>query len=319
MMPRRLTLPIFLLLLSCKGLLAQEVSLKSNRGSMLIGEQAEVTLSAQFNPALHRVQFPVLPDTFNRFEIIERGKRDTVQNGSNLKVSERYRITRYDSGTGYIAALPFELISLQGDTPRTIFSQPLSIQVQTVAVDTAKPFKPIMDIRPARLPLTRMVLWALAALLALGLLIWGLVTYLRKRKIKPVEMPAAPVLSPHEKALKALQETEAAGLWEQGEVKTYYTAISDTLRVYLEEQFGLDCMDKTSAEIIQQVKRQCILNPFRHPLRELMQLADLVKFAKVHPSPDEHRQALSTAREVVQDSYKAVQSKQASEGLTKKA
>ena len=82
MMPRRLTLPIFLLLLSCKGLLAQEVSLKSNRGSMLIGEQAEVTLSAQFNPALHRVQFPVLPDTFNRFEIIERGKRDTVQHGS---------------------------------------------------------------------------------------------------------------------------------------------------------------------------------------------------------------------------------------------
>lgn len=319
MMSRFLILSILLPMLAHHDLQAQEVAVRSDRSSILIGEQVELTLSAQFNPSLHRVQFPILPDTFDRFEIIERRKRDTMQKGSNIRISERYRITRYDSGIGQIAALPFELISLQGDTPRILLSQAICIQVQTVAVDTAKPFKPIMAIRPVRLPLTRIIIYALAALLVFGLVIWGFVTYLRKRKAKPVEMPAAPLLLPHVKALQALAETEAAGLWEQGEVKAYYTAISDTLRVYLEEQFHLDCLDKTSAEIIQQVKRQRILNPYRQPLRELMQLADLVKFAKVHPSPDEHRQALNTAREVIQDSHKAFQSKQATEEVSKKA
>lgn len=318
-MARIPTLPILLLIFTHHALQAQEVSVRVNRGSMLIGEQVELYLSAQFNPAVHRIQFPLLPDTFDHFEVIDQPKRDTVQNGSELKISERYRITCYDSGTGYIAAMPFELISLQGDTPRVLLSQAIRIQVQTVSVDTAKPFKPIMDIRPARLPWTRMVFCVFATLLALGLLVWAMIKYLRKRNAMPMEMPTAPILLPHEKALRALGETESAGLWEQGEVKTYYTAISDTLRVYLEEQFNLDCLDKTSAEIIQQVKRQRILNPFRQPLRELMQLADLVKFAKVHPNPDEHRKALTTAREVIRDSYKAVQSKQASEDISTKA
>jgi hypothetical protein len=78
------------------------------------------------------------------------------------------------------------------------------------------------------------------------------------------------------------------------------------VRNYLEEQFGLDCLDKTSSEIIQQVKRIKALATSRQPLRTIFEVADMVKFAKSKPTLDEHEQSLVLAEEFILESYKRI-------------
>lgn len=313
-----------LLLIACGmkpiAVFAQDIQVeaKTDRARILIGDQLDFSVSARYNPQTHRVQLPVPSDTFNHFEVISKGGADTLRQESFQRITQHYRITSFDSGQWEIPAMDFTIQPLQGDTPFVMQSNSLAVDVQTVAVDTSKPFKPIMGIRPAALPnslLIKNILIGLAILLSLGLLIYYLVKRFRRKKSKVTDTPMA-VLLPHEKALQHLLETEQKAAWMSGEEKLYYTDMTHILRTYLEEQFGIDCFEKTTAEIVQQVKRQRILNPFRQTLRDLLQLADLVKFAKAKPTEDDHRLAMEQARTFVQQSYQKIQVQQSTENKT---
>lgn len=311
-MPKCLHIMLFFILtglgLTPLNAIAQTVQVESklNSTKMVIGDQLDLQLSARFNPQTHRIQWADPADTFNHFEVLKKGTTDTTRQNQLLQVTRHYTITSFDSGQWEIPALDCMVQPLQGDTPFTLQSNPLLVQVQTIAVDTSQPFKGIMAIRPAALPsslLLKYILYAVAGLLLLAFIIWYIIKTIRKNKRR---LPAAPMqkLQPHEKALQQLVETEKKAMWQKGDEKLYYTTITDTLRTYLEEQFGIDCFEKTSAEIIQQVKRQRILNPYRQVLRELFQLADLVKFAKAKPTEADHLQIMEQAKIFVQESYK---------------
>ena len=125
----------------------------------------------------------------------------------------------------------------------------------------------------------------------------------RKRKNKPIFIrPAKPKDPAHIIALRDLDAIKQEDLWQKGKMKEYYTKISDVLRVYLEDRYGIHTLEKTSYEILQDL-REPNLHFEQQPYNELKQLfetADLVKFAKYTPQPDVNNLMMLNATLIVE-------------------
>ena len=289
-----------------------KVSVDSTK--ITIGDQFHLQINATYNPQSTRVQFPSIPDTFQHFEVVERSKLDTVISRNQSTFKQTITLTSFDSGAWHIPPMAFQVQPLQGDTPHIHYTDSFTVMVNTVAVDTAQPFKPIFGIKGAKMPLSQILMYVgIGVLLAvlIGLLIWY---YIRRRRNRPTEVPKPVEISlpPHEKAMNALSKLHEENLWQQAREKEYHTQLTDIVRLYLEEQFGIDCFDKTSAEIMQQVKKLKALSTSRQSLRFIFDTADMVKFARSKPLPEEHLQSMEYAKEMIHESFKKFQSQQVS-------
>jgi len=112
----------------------------------------------------------------------------------------------------------------------------------------------------------------------------------RRYKARPVApdgtpIPDAPVLPPEEVAALAIAELRASGLWEQDQA-AYYLALTDILRAYLEARYRESVTAMTSVEVARLVRKRSDLQ-LSGSVRDLLARADLVKFAKAKPGPDE--------------------------------
>jgi hypothetical protein len=256
------------------------------------------------------VQFPIVSDTFNHFEVIEKPKIDTQTNREKNTITQTILISNYDFGQWKIPSYSFEILPLQGSAPYTMNSDSLFVNVNTIAVDTSKPFMPIMAIREAKMPIKTIVLYVAGILIIiaiLGFLIWYFVKTLRAKNNKPKTKIPEIKLLPSDKAMQNLKQLESQNLWQNGQEKTYHTLLTDTIRTYLEEQFNMDVFEKTSSELMQQIKKQKALSNSRQALRTIFETADLVKFAKNKPTEEEHLQSMELAKEVILESYKKAQ------------
>jgi len=135
-------------------------------------------------------------------------------------------------------------------------------------------------------------------LLIHGLLVIALIFYRKYKKDKPVfeNKIQEQLLPPYVVALNQLDKIKQAKPWQQGRSKEYHTDLTDVIREYIERVFLIKSMEMTSEEILDQ------LNILRKEeksayigLKQILQLADLVKFAKWNPTPDEHELSLRNA------------------------
>jgi hypothetical protein len=310
-MTKRTLFLFFIFLTAATNGKAQSVKVNAtiDTSSILIGDQINLQLSATYNPQLDRVQFPSLIDTFNHFEVVSRSKVDTIIGREVNTFKQNIIITNFDSGQWKIPSMAFEIQSLKGAEPSTMFTDSFLVNVNTVQVDTAQPIKPIFGIRSAKMPLKQILLYIIGAILIAGLLgfiIWYFIKTWREKNNKPEQKEPEIILLPHDKALQALALLNQQQLWQSGQEKIYHTQLTDIVRTYLEEQFKIDCFEKTSTEIIQQVKKVKPLSNCRQSLRTIFETADMVKFAKSKPTAEEHIESMNLANEIIHESYKKV-------------
>jgi len=95
--------------------------------------------------------------------------------------------------------------------------------------------------------------------------------------------------------MKELDEIKQQKLWQQGRNKEYYTLLTDTLRKYMVNRFGINAMEMTSGEILELIRLESEANSSYNSLKQILELADFVKFAKLHPLPDENELSLMNA------------------------
>ncbi|NJM15029.1 MAG: hypothetical protein HC896_06305 [Bacteroidales bacterium] len=134
--------------------------------------------------------------------------------------------------------------------------------------------------------------------LATVLVVAALMYYLRrKNQNKPLLGPAKPVLPPHEIAFQSLEKLRAARLWQQNKVKQYYIELTEIIRLYIEQRFMVPALEQTSEEILESFRyRTNWLSPeLQLKLKDMLTIADLVKFAKMSPLPDENDRHFSNA------------------------
>lgn len=304
-----LTLAAFFLLANTFAQGDASVKVSVIQSKILVGDQLSYTIEAKHDAGKSRLQWASIPDTFNNLEVIERGKIDTGTQGDVTIYRQTLLITGFDSGVYVIPSFVFPVVPNSG-TAYSLQTDALPVLVQTVAVDTTKPFRDIKDIIPIETT-WRDYLWLIIAAIALLVLVIVLIIYLKNRKTKPKPPPPSPPVEPlHMQALRMLSTLEQKQLWQSGKVKQYYIGLTDILRSYIEARFNTPTMELTTDELLDSIKDHPELRPYTNALAALLRKADLVKFAKAQPAEEEHMLAMEQSVQFVNDTKQPEQPKQ---------
>ena len=76
--------------------------------------------------------------------------------------------------------------------------------------------------------------------------------------------------------------------------------MSRILRGYIEDQFNIPALETTTDELISMMKKRDFTAEVIHKAEDLLQTADLVKFAKVEPATPMHESLLVYAENIVE-------------------
>lgn len=285
-----------------------KVQATTDTNNITIGDHVTLTISAE-NPGDGFVLFPA-PDEIaqGNIEVIAQTQDTTVDdNGKVLKINQRSTITSFTEGVDTIGPLVVRVQSGHDTAMETLWTEPLLLAVNTVEVDTNQAIKDIEDVM--RIPLTfkEILPWLLLALAlaAIGVGVWFLVKYLKKRK-NNVPEPAKPDIPADTLALEQLEQLRLEGLWKQGRVKDYHTNLTDILRQYLYNQYDIDAAEMTSDQITDACAETPDISAEQNDnLRQILQTADLVKFAKAEPQPWEHDRSMSLSVDFVSNTADA--------------
>ena len=290
------------------------VDVRIDSAAILIGEQTALHLTvttAKDKPV--RILIPT--DTLMKgVEILSVSAPDsTLIENDKLVIKQNLLLTSFDSSLYLLP--PLKVV----DGMDTIQSNQVALKVSTVPVHVDKPeeFYDIKEIWKAPFVLADYYAIIYGVLLTLFLIcvVVYIVQRLRKRRSSlPVAAASAPKLPPYEQAIKELDSIKKMKLWQQGLNKEYYTALTETVRKYIVDRFGVNAMEMTSAEILDMLSKEEIVVPVYDRLKQILLLADYVKFAKIHPLPDENDLSLTNAYLFVNETKQKVKAADQEEG-----
>ena len=285
-------------------LLAIVVSASIDSTMLMIGDQTALHLSVT-QEANEHVEMPVFGETLqDGIEIVDRSAVDTTTlPDGRLQLSQELTLTSFKDSLFPVA--PIAVVS-GGDT---FWTEPMALNViQPFEVDSSLAITDIKDIEKAPIYWWGILRWILLVLAVIGLFVgayYGVLWY-RKHFLKEEEVIEPELLRPaDEVALEKLDEIKAQKIWKDGKVKEYQTELTDVVREYIGRRFDVQSTEKTSDETLRAMKPLIDKELFAK-LSKMLQLADLVKFAKWHTTPDENEQALSTAYEFVNETREVI-------------
>jgi hypothetical protein len=139
----------------------------------------------------------------------------------------------------------------------------------------------------------------LGALLGIGL-IWFLIKKTSKNKSEVVNEQAEVIKPAHVIALDKLENLEKEQLWQKGQVKEYQSKLTFAIREYLENRYDIQALESTTDEIARELKQHNFATEDEVSLKEILQVADLVKFAKAKPEASVHERFLHKAVDFVE-------------------
>lgn len=273
----------------------------------LIGEQARIKLKVGVD-ANKRALLPQFDkEIIEGVEIVEKLPNDTqiLNDGKRLLITEEYVVTSFDSAL--YAIPPFEVL-VDGEP---FYSEELALAVYMMPVDTTnlEQFFPPKDIWAVELTwddYKGSVGYSLLFILLAAILAWVTIRYINNKPIIRI-VKLKPKLPAHVVALNEMERIKSDTGWRTaGSSKEYYTAITDALREYMNERFAFNATEMTTAEIIDELLKVKDKESLRD-LRDILETADLVKFAKFNPPMNENDRNLLNAIEFV-DSTKLADS-----------
>ena len=285
-------------------LLAIVVSASIDSTMLMIGDQTALHLSVT-QEANEHVEMPVFGETLqDGIEIVDRSAIDTTTlPDGRLQLSQELTLTSFKDSLFPVA--PIAVVSGSD----TFFTDPMALNViQPFEVDSSLAITDIKDIEKAPIYWWGIIRWILLVLAIIGLFVGAYygVQWYRKHFLKEEEVIEPELLRPaDEVALEKLDEIKAQKIWKDGKVKEYQTELTDVVREYIGRRFDVQSTEKTSDETLRAMKPLIDKELFAK-LSKMLQLADLVKFAKWHTTPDENEQALSTAYEFVQETKEVI-------------
>lgn len=260
---------------------AQQISSTVDSSQIKIGSQFHLIIKASVN-AKDKVVFPNAKN-FGALEVLESYPIDTIQNNSQYELIKKYGLTQFDSGRYVIPRL---LVKINQKEFRT---DSLSIIVNNVKVDTTK--QQMYDIKDIiateKEPSSEW--WKLFVLLVLVVASGFASYFIIKRLQKNSEQKEEFFASPIEKAISYLQNLDKKQLVQRGDVKEYYSEMTDIARTYIEESIAIPAMESTSSELMEALKKAIsekkmfVNREELDKFRQVLENADLVKFAKSKP------------------------------------
>ena len=264
-----------------------------DKNQILIGEPIRLSIDVK-SPMVSGNQLPQF-DSIPHFELIEKANRDSVISATGASYHLEWKLTSFDSGTRFI---PSFLITIGKQIFKT---DSLAVEVTYGKVDTARDYHDIKSIIDIENPDVKYIPWVVGAvtLIALVLFIW----LIRQPSIvirEPfTDEPVISRISPLEEAMSMLNKLRKMLHDDPSSVKKYYSAMNDSLRVYLNRQLGLVTMEKTSEELIHSLSDLNMDREVFSNLPAALRMGDFVKFAKYIPGPYENENNLEVIRSAI--------------------
>lgn len=275
---------IFLVLISfiSFSVTAQKVTATADKQKILIGEQFNLKLQANFDKNEPLDFFDV--DSISRFEILDKSEIDTSNFNDGLALIQNLTMTSWDSGKIQIA--PFVLGRYQ--------TKPLVIDVaySPHPFDTTKPYHDIHDILEVKHPIESTWYWYL-----IGLLVLILLFLLFFPKGKP--RAKGEFVSDEGAYKRALKKLDALQKKTDVDRKLFYTELIQVFREYLHKRKNIYSFSKTTEDLSAQIEK---LNMDKDQYQQLVQtllLSDFVKYAKYQPTKEENQTSVNDIRESI--------------------
>lgn len=269
-----------------------QVKAEIDTTNIRIGEQFQYKISVDVT---ENVIIPKL-ENLKGLEVIDTLKIDTIEN----KLVQKYILTGFDSGAFYI---PRQQIFIRN---QAYLTDSLLVNVATVPIDTTKIKKfPIKGIKGEPYQFNdfkHYIWWAAFAILLIALLLYFFVF---KKKKAQEEVVSVPLLAPYEEAMEKLAELDKKLLWQNNQVKQYYSELTDIIRGYIERELHVPALESTTDELISVLKdfndTKSIetTNETIEKLKGLLQESDLVKFAKSKPLSHEIEEDRTDAKYII--------------------
>jgi hypothetical protein len=285
----RIVFVILFIFTACLQLSAQKIktSLSIENNDVLIGDHIKTTLTVETKQGKN-VDFPVITDYIKdeKIEILNLSNIEkTSSNDGKQILKQSFALVFWDSGNYVLPALPFAYID--GEETDSVFSERLTIKVrypEGITGDTSylAPIKPILE--------EKKTLWdyfidySYVVYVIIGILLIAVFVYLVYKRF--VSQNSSDLqISSERKAMKALKKLLEAEYSKKGQHALFYEGISVITRTYLYEKFGIRTLESITAEIIEEIAATPLSDELKAELKELLETADLVKYAKASPLP----------------------------------
>ena len=294
----------FLLLSFIINAQTPSLSTSIDKKRILIGEHLHYKVEASFPANTYKLNWLSIPDSIDHFEMVERQKTDTSENGGVLNVKRTITITSFDSGIWAIPSFVINFDLLTGDTAFKLLTDSIHINVSYSPMDSTKTFhdiKTIIDVKDER-PFWMWIAAGLSALLLIGL-IYYLVKNLIKKRPKPVFTSK---LSPLEEAMQSLNELQRQQLLAKSEVKQFHSRLSDIFKRYFSRKTRSDLFSLTTNEILIRLSEINISKENTELTANSLRISDAVKFAKYIPGNPESEAAFSDIKKVIQQTDQSI-------------
>lgn len=272
-------------------------SIRLNKSQIIIGEQFELILDIKISNDFIINNLNIIDSLDNRLELLHEFEFDTIKYDSkNLQLQKHYLLTCFDSAMIQIKPIQIFFHRKNFDSVQVFcFTNQDSLYVNTLTIENNASIKDVKTIEGEPFQWKEIYPYLLGISIALAMAILFFLLYRRWKKNLPVLEIFKPKAKPaHILAFEQLKELDNKKLWHSGQVKEYYTELSDIFRLYLENRFQIPALEQITEEIINSLNLLNLDNELIHGISEMLKLADSVKFAKFNPLPNENTKAIET-------------------------
>ena len=259
---------------------AQTATASTKQKEYVIGDWIPVDLFVS-GAVNNKIVFPSLKDSISEtIEVANYTPIDTVKKAGQYEYHQLVNLIVFD--TGQIQLPQFQFLADNNGKLDTFLTDPITIRVAGVKIDTTKDIKDIKQ--PLKIPYTFQeilpyLMGVLLAILIIGLIIWIIKN--RKKKVTPIDEKY--LLPPHVWAFKELEKLHQEKLWQTGDVKIYYSRLTDIARSYIELRYKIPAMEQTTDELMSAMHKGVMKQSLKKELNDVLVLSDFVKFAKAQP------------------------------------
>ena len=271
------------------------IAARTTPESLTVGDRATLEITVQA-PVELRIAFPRDPKPGDAVEIQDMTVAEPTSGATPATWTARYTMGVYQ--VGYVVLPPWPIEVRRGTAAATTATDSIRFFVQSV-LDDSLAAADLRDLKPqASFPTDWLpyIVGGAIALAAIAALVWWL---RRRRRPRAKVVPLVRQRPANDVALEALRVLEAKQLPLDGKFVEHFVALSDILRRYFEDGFGVAALEETTEEILYDLERHGFDRPTIGRVRALCEPADLVKFAKREPTIQECMASLQQTRDFI--------------------
>lgn len=290
------------------------------RDSILIGDQFLYGFVAEGIKKGTAIGLPEIEENSRSgVMVLEKWKLDTlrtvVQDHGKpdlLDIRGVMKLTSFDEGTLHLPPISVLLNTRDGRSDTLVYS-PVTLEVKSMPIDTAT-FRPHPVASQIDAPMTweefmfylkKLLPWIILGVWTVVLVILGVCFIIMKH---PKKKSSASVRRepPHIVALRKLDTFRSNAMWVPEKQKDFYTGVTDAVREYMAERYGISAMEMTTAEIFAVLRNSDAPADILADMKTLFERADFVKFAKYVATDEDNATAVPQAVRFVTSTYQTI-------------